>query len=268
MPTRPEDQPARGKVRARHDLDQVLDGNGRVVDHRHAGVDHLAQIMGRHVGGHAHRDAAGAIDQEVGKARRQNRRLALGIVVVGLEIDRFLVDVLQQRMRHLGHAGFGVTHGGGRIAVDGAEIALTVDQRQPEGEVLRHAHQRVIDRLVAVRVIFTDDVAHDAGGLAIGLVPVIAVLVHREQDAAMHGLQAVAHVGKRAAHDHAHGVIEVALAHLLLDGDHRNFGRIGGRHCAPLVVGIGHGKPVKSFGRTSQTTARTAAIRRPLQLRW
>jgi hypothetical protein len=246
MPTRPRIRPPVGKVRPRNDVDQLVDGDRRIVDHRHAGVDHLAQIVRGHVGGHAHGDAAGAVDQQIGEARGQNRRLALGIVVVGLELDRVLVDVLEQRMRHLGHAGLGVAHGRRGIAVDRAEIALPVDQRQPEGEFLRHAHQRVIDRLVAMRVILADDVAHDAGGLAVRLVPVIAVLVHREQDAPVHGLQPVADVGKGAAHDHAHGVIEVALAHLLLDGDHRNFGRIGGRHCAPLVVGIGHGKPVKN----------------------
>ena len=202
--------------------------------------------MGRHVGGHAHRDAARAIHQQIGEARRKNGRLALGIVIVGLELDRVLVDVLQQRVRHLGHAGFGVAHGRRRVAVDRAEIALPVDQRQPEGEVLRHAHQGVVNRLVAMRMILTDHVAHDARRLAVGLVPVIAILVHREQDTAVDRLQPVAHIGQRAAHDHAHGVIEIAPAHLVFDGDRRNLGRIGRRFRALLVVGIGHGEPVNN----------------------
>ena len=143
-------------------------------------------------------------------------------------------------MRNLGHAGFGIAHGRGRIAVYGAEVALAIDQRQPQREVLRHAHQRVIDRLVTVRMILTDDVADDAGGFSVGLVPVVAVLVHREQDAAMHRLQPVAHVGQRAADDHAHCVIEIAFPHLLFDGDGGDLGRIGGRDGALLVVVIGH----------------------------
>jgi hypothetical protein len=53
----------------------------------------------RDVGGHADGDAAGAVDEQIGEARRQNDGLALGIIVVVLEVDRVLVDVLEQRMR-------------------------------------------------------------------------------------------------------------------------------------------------------------------------
>ena len=34
----------------------------------------------------------------------------------------------------------------------------------------------------------------------------------------MHRLQAVARIGQRARHDHAHGVIEVGALHLVEDG--------------------------------------------------
>ena len=70
-------------------------------------------------------------------------------------------------MRHLGEAHLGVAHGRRRIAVDRAEIALPVDQRHAHGEFLRHADQRVVDRLVAVRMVLADDVADDAGRLAV-----------------------------------------------------------------------------------------------------
>jgi hypothetical protein len=68
-----------------------------------------------------------------------------------------------------------------------------------------------------VRVIFTDHVADDARRLAIGLVRREAVLDHRIEDAAVHRLQAVAHVRQRARHDHAHRVIEIGAAHLVGD---------------------------------------------------
>jgi hypothetical protein len=53
--------------------------------------------------------------------------------------------------------------------------------------------------------------------------------------AAMHRLQAVAHVGQRPAYDHAHGVIEVGLAQLVFDVDRKNF--FGGQltHVASLL---------------------------------
>ena len=159
-----ENDAAGREIRARNDADQVVDRQRRIVDQRHAGVDHLAEIVRRDIGRHADGDAAGAVDQQIGKARRQHHRLALGIVVVGLEVDGVLVDVLEQRAPspRLASRHLGVAHGRRRIAVDRTEIALAVDQRQAHGEILRHAHQRVVDRLVAVRVIFAHHVADHA----------------------------------------------------------------------------------------------------------
>ena len=219
-----ENDAAGREIRARHDLDQVVDADGRIVDHRHAGVDHLAQIVRRNIGRHADRDAAGAVDQQIGKARRQHHRLVLVAVVVGLEIDGVLVDVVEQRHRRLGQPAFGVAHGRRRIAVDRAEIALPVDQLQAHGKILRHAHQRVVDRLVAVRVIFAHHVADHARRFDVFLVGRVALLVHRKENAPVHRLQAVAHVGQRARHDHAHGVIEIAALHFLGDRDGAHIG--------------------------------------------
>jgi hypothetical protein len=47
-------------------------------------------------------------------------------------------------------------------------------------------------------MVFTDHVADDARGLLVRLVAVVAELVHGEQHAAMHRLEAVAHIRKRA----------------------------------------------------------------------
>ncbi len=210
------------EIRAGNDVDEVVDAERRILDQRDAGIDHLAEIVRRDVGRHADRNAAGPVDQQIGKARRQHRGLALGIVVVALEIDGVLVDVVKQGVRDLGETGFRVTHRGGGIAIDRTEIALPVDQRQAHGEILRHTHQRVIDRLVAVRVIFTHHVADGAGRLAERLVPVEAVLVHRVEDAPMHRLQTVARIRKRARHDHAHRVIEVGPLHLISDRNRTN----------------------------------------------
>ena len=91
--------------------------------------------------------------------------------------------------------------------------------------VLRHAHQRVVHRGVAVRVVLADDVADHARGFLVGLVPVVTELAHGVQDAAVHGLQAVAHVGQRAAHDDAHGVVEIRLAHLVFEIHGQDFAR-------------------------------------------
>jgi hypothetical protein len=199
-----------------HDLRQR---DRRIVDQRHAAIDDFGEIVRRDVGRHADGDAARAVDQQVREPRRQDGRFMFGAVIIVLEIDSFLVDVFQQFVRDLFQTRFRVAHRRGRIAVDGAEIALSVDQRHAQRPVLRHAHHGVIDRGVAMRVIFTHDVADDAGRFHVFAVPVETAFMHGIEDAAVHGFQPVAHVRKRPAHDHAHRVIEIGPLHFLENGD-------------------------------------------------
>src|SRR3546814_14362098 len=95
-------------------------------------------------------------------------------------------------MRELLHAHFGVTHGRREIAVDRTEVALTVDEHVAHREVLRHAYHGVVDRGVAVRMVFTDHVADDARRFLVRLVDIVAELLHREQPAAVHRPEASA----------------------------------------------------------------------------
>ena len=58
-------------------------------------------------------------------------------------------------------ARFGVAVRRRRIAVDRAEVPLAVDERIAQREILHHAHERVVDRRVAVRVVLAEHVADD-----------------------------------------------------------------------------------------------------------
>ena len=93
-------------------------------------------------------------------------------------------------------------------------------------------------------MIFTHHIAHDAGRFLVGLVRREAVFIHGVENAPVHRLQAIAHIGQSPAHDHAHGVIEIAFLHLIFDGDERNFTGIGGWNHAILVVFVGHEQPL------------------------
>jgi hypothetical protein len=185
--------------------------------------------VGRDVGRHADGDAAGAVDEKVRKPRRQDRGLAALVVIGGLEVDRFLVEVGQQRRGGARQPRFGVAHGRRRIAVHRTEIALPRHQRQAHREILRQAHEGVVDRAVAVRMEVTHHLADDLGRLAERPVGAIAAGLHAVEDAAVDRLEAVAHVGKCARHDHAHGVIEIRAPHLLFDRDGGDVERLGGR---------------------------------------
>ena len=194
-----------------------------LVDQRDGCRDHLVEIVRRDVGSHAHRDAGRTVHQQVRHARRQHQWFVLALVVVRAEVDGFLVDVGQQLVAEPRHAHLGIAHGSGAVAVDRAEVALAVDQHVAQRERLRHAHDRVVNRLVAMRMVFTDDVTDHAGRLLVRLVVYVAQLVHREQHAPMHGFQTITHIRQGAPHDHAHGVIEIALAHLVFDIDANDF---------------------------------------------
>jgi len=117
------------------------------------------------VGGHSHRDAGGAVDQQIRQARGQNRGLGFLVVVVGLELDRLLVDVGQQFLADLLHAALGVAVGGRRIAVDRTEVPLSVDERVAHGKILRQSNQGIVASGIAVGMELAQDIADHARAL-------------------------------------------------------------------------------------------------------
>ena len=97
MPARPRIRPPVGKSGPGTISISSSMRDRRIVEIGDAGVDHLAEIVRRDVGGHADGDAAGAVDQQVRELRRQDHRLLLAAVVVRLEVDRLLVEIVEQR---------------------------------------------------------------------------------------------------------------------------------------------------------------------------
>ncbi|KFB72081.1 MAG: hypothetical protein AW09_002740 [Candidatus Accumulibacter phosphatis] len=141
------------KVGCRQQIDQLVDADLGVAEQREAGIDHFTEVVWRNVGRHADRDPRRAVDQEVRNARRHDQRLFLRTVVVGSEIDGFLVDVGEQFVPDTRHAHFGVTHRSRIVAVDRTEVALSINQHVAQREILRHAHDGVVDRRVAMRMV-------------------------------------------------------------------------------------------------------------------
>ena len=165
------------------------------------------------------------LTRRFGQPRRQHLRLHARAVVVLDEIDGLLVDVREHLGRDRGHARFRVAHRGRWIAVDGAEVALAVDQWIAQREQLGEPDECVIQRDVAVRVVLAHHLADDRGALAVAGRRGQPHLVHRVQDPAVYGLEAVADVGQGAADDDAHRVVEVAGPQLVLDPDGQHASR-------------------------------------------
>ena len=186
-----------------------------VVEHHARRVDSFAQVVGRNIRCHAHSNAVRTIHQQVGEARRKHGRLLQAFVVVGIPVDRFLFKVAQQFHGRLSQTSLGITHSCGRVAIDGAEVAVAVDQRHAHREVLSHANHGVVHRRVAMRVVFTNNVANRTCRLAVRAIGSNAAVVHCIQNAAVNRLQAVAYIGQRAGDDNAHRVFEERRAHLV-----------------------------------------------------
>ncbi len=183
------------KIRAGNDVDDLFESQIGVFDQREQRVAYFAEIVRRNVGRHPDRDSVRAVDQQVRKLRGQDLGFLLGAVEVGNEVYGVLLDIGQHPLRQPGQAAFGIAVGGGRVAVDRAEVALTVDQRIAQAPRLGHPHQRLVDRAVAVRMIALEHFAHDAGALGVAPVGEQPFAEHRVEDAAMDRLQAVAQVG-------------------------------------------------------------------------
>ena len=239
-----DDAPAHRQVGARHEAHEVVEAAVGVLDEVDRGLHDLAEVVRRHVRRHADGDAARAVDEQVRERGGQDGRLLQRVVVVGDEVDGVLVEAGDQRQGCGREARLGVTRRRGAL-VERAEVAVAVDQRQAHREVLRHAHERVVDRRVAVRVVLAHDLADDARGLDVVLVRRQAEFVHREQDAPLHRLEPVTRVGQRARVDDGVAVLEERRPHLVLDIDVddvlddvlvRHLGLLRACHCASSLA--------------------------------
>ncbi len=219
--------------------------------HFHVGVDHLderradlAEIVRRDVRRHADRDAGGAVHEQVRNARRQHDRLLARAVVVRPERDGVLVDLGQDLVADAREPAFRVAHRRGVVAVERPEVARAVDQRIAQRERLRHAHERFVERRVAVRVVVAHHVADDLGALAVLGVGGQVLLPHRVEDAALHGLEAVAHVRQRPRRDDRQRVVQVPDLRRLVQRDRFRAAR---RRDAGFGLSVEQGRRLGAF---------------------
>ena len=89
---------------------------------------------------------------------------------------------------------------GGRVAACGRTkirrtvIAVKIDEWVAHGERLGKTNQSVIDRAVTMRVVMTHNVTNHASTLAVTTIRSVTPVVHREDDASMHRLQAISDI--------------------------------------------------------------------------
>ena len=208
--------PARRKVGAGDQSQQCFIAQSGVPQECHQAIHNFPQVVGGDVGGHAHGNAGAAVEQKDRQLSRQNGRFLLGSIEIGREVHRVLRQFPQQGpMGQRCQAGFRIAHRRRRIVVQRTKVAVALQKGVAAGEGLHLTHQGVIDCGFTVGMVFPQDVSHHPGTLAERTLRRQAQLMHGVENAALHRLQAISHIGQGAAHDHAHGVFQVGALHLL-----------------------------------------------------
>ena len=118
---------------------------------------------------------------------------------------------------------------------------MAVDEGQAQAEGLGQAHHGVVHGGVAMGMVLADHVANGTGRFHVRLVRRVTGLVHGVQDAAMHRLQAVAHIGQGAGDDNGHGILEEGGLHLLTEKCRAHDGALAAVGALDDgAVGVGH----------------------------
>ena len=144
--------------------------------------------MGRSAGRHSYRNSFRSVDQEVGDLDGEHLGFLLVLIEVGHKIHDIFIQIRKKSLfRDLLETRLSITHRRGAVALYVAEISVTVDQRDLFFEILCHDDQRVIDRTVAVGMIFTHRIADDSRALSEGSVRPDPELMHVIKSSSLHG---------------------------------------------------------------------------------
>ena len=120
---------------------------------------------------HSYRDALRSVDQKVGDLDGEHFGLLFVLIEVGHKVHDIFVEIRQESFfRDLFKPRLGIAHCRSAVALYVAEVSVSVDKRDLCFEILRHYDQSVIDRAVAVGMIFTHCIADDSRALSEGSV--------------------------------------------------------------------------------------------------
>ena len=206
-----------GEVGTFHVVHEVVGREFVVIDVCHACIDNFAEVVSGYVGSHTYGNTCCAVDEQVGYLCGHDGRLLERVVEVVGHIDCFFLQVIHHGLTHQAESRLGVSHGSGAVAVDTAEVALSVHQCVSHCPLLGHAYQSHIYGAVAVWVVLAEHFAHDTCTLLVRIAMEIAQFAHAIEDTAVNGLESVSYVRQGASHNDRHRVVDVALLHFLLD---------------------------------------------------
>ena len=172
-----------------------------LINKEHGSIDNLGRIMRRNAGRHADGDAACTICQQIGEQTGHNLGLFVFTIVGRAKVRCVLIKPVHELNRCARQTRFGISIRSGIIAVDVAKVALPVHQRVTQRKSLREPHHCVINGLVAMRVIFTDNIADNTGTFLIAARRIKLEQTHRPQQTPVYRFQPIAQIRKRPRGD-------------------------------------------------------------------
>ena len=175
--------------------------------------------MGRYICSHSHRDTGSTVYQKIRISSRKHGRLFFGLIKIRDKINRILGDIRKHFHGYFRKPCLGISHGRRSVAVNRAEISMSVHKHISHGPVLCHINQCPVNGAVAVRMIFTHRITDDTRTFSVGLVGPVIQLDHRIKDTSLNRLEAIPYVRKSPGSDNAHGIIDIGALHGLFQID-------------------------------------------------
>ena len=199
----------------------VLHASYRVLHICDTTVNHLAQVVCRHIGSHTHSNTTCTINKQVREAARQNNRLFERVVEVELHIHGIFLNIAEHLLSQFREARLRITHSRSTITVNRTEVTLTIHQHTTHVPWLRHTNESSIDTAISVWVVLTHYLTDDTCGFLSRFIAGVSQLIHSEEHTAVNRLEAVTHIWQSTCHDDTHRIVDVRGSHFLVNL-HRN----------------------------------------------
>ena len=134
--------------------------------------------MRRYFCSHSDRNTVWAVDQQMRYTRRKHYRFLSAFIKVRHKVNCLFVNIGQHIERKLRHSCLSISVCCGAVAIDWAEISVSVNSWVTHWKILRHTYHCVIYRRITVRMISSQNISDSGRTLSIRLVRSYSVLIH------------------------------------------------------------------------------------------
>ena len=173
-------------------------------------IDHLSQVMRRNTGCHTYCNSFCAIYKKIWNFNRKNRRFFFCLIKVRYKIHHIFIQIIQKNLLgKLFQPGLRIPHSRSAVAFNGTEVSMAVHKSFSFFKLLGHHNKCLINRAVAMRVVFTHGIAYDTGAFTVRPVVTDSQLIHVIQRSSLHRLQPVSHIRKSTRNNDAHGIVNI-----------------------------------------------------------